>query len=86
MVALREGDAAMSKADESSTEASGVRWRKSRHSNPHGECLELAGFSDGQVGVRNSRHPDGEVLVFTRAEMVAFLRGAKDGEFDHLLE
>ena len=31
--------------------------------------------------MRNSRHPDGPALVFTRAEWDAFLGGARDGEF-----
>jgi Domain of unknown function (DUF397) len=32
--------------------------------------------------VRDSKDPAGGVLVFTRAEWLAFLGGAKDGEFD----
>ena len=46
----------------------------------------MAKLSDGQVAFRNSREPDGEVLIFTRAEMVAFMSGAKDGEFDYLVD
>jgi hypothetical protein len=38
----------------------------------------------GDVAVRNSRHPSGPALIFTRDEMAAFLAGAKDGEFDDL--
>ncbi len=34
--------------------------------------------------VRNSRHPGGPVLIFTRAEMAAFIQGAKEGEFDEM--
>ncbi|MBB5939356.1 hypothetical protein FHS42_006450 [Streptomyces zagrosensis] len=34
--------------------------------------------------MRNSRFPDGPVLVYTPAEIEAMLLGAKDGEFDHL--
>ena len=67
------------------TELRGVTWRKSRHSNSQGTCLEVASLPGGGVAVRNSRHPDGPVLVYTRAEVDAFLRGAKDGEFDDLL-
>jgi hypothetical protein len=39
----------------------------------------------GQIAVRNSRFPDGPVLVYTQGEIAAFVAGAKDGEFDHLL-
>jgi hypothetical protein len=62
-----------------------VTWRKSRHSNSQGTCVELAGLADGSIAVRNSRHPDSPALVYSPAEMDAFIRGAKDGEFDDLL-
>lgn len=56
-------------------------WRKSRHSNPSGNCVEMAGLPAGGVAIRNSRYPDGPALIFTRAEWEAFLRGAQDGDF-----
>lgn len=62
-----------------------VSWRKSRASNPSGDCVELAGLADGAVAVRNSRDPRGPALIFTRSEIAAFLRGAKDREFDDLI-
>lgn len=62
-----------------------VQWRKSRHSNANGACVEVATVPSGAVLVRNSRFPDGPVLVYTPAEIAAFLAGAKDGEFDNLL-
>jgi hypothetical protein len=61
-----------------------VTWRKSRWSNPSGNCVEVAALPDGDVAVRNSRHPSGRALVYTRAEITAFLAGVKDGEFDDL--
>lgn len=68
----------------SATTRPGIAWRKSRHSNPHGNCVELAELPAGEIAVRNSRHPAGPALIYTRAEIVAFIRGAKDGEFDDL--
>lgn len=62
----------------------GVVWLKSRHSNSQGSCVEFAKLPGGNVAVRNSRFPDGPALIYTPAEVEAMLRGAKDGEFDHL--
>ena len=61
-----------------------VRWRKSRASNPSGDCVEVAALPGGDVAIRNSRHPAGPALVYTRAELAAFLTGARNGEFDDL--
>jgi hypothetical protein len=66
-------------------ELTGITWQKSRHSNPNGECVEVAVLPGGEIAVRNSRFPGGPALVYTRAEIAAFLAGAKDGEFDHVL-
>lgn len=59
-----------------------VVWVKSGRSNPSGNCVEVAQLPGGGVAVRNSRHPDGPALVYTRDEMAAFVGGAKDGDFD----
>lgn len=61
-----------------------LRWRKSTASNPSGNCVELAELAGGDIAVRNSRHPGGPMLVYTRAEISAFLHGARHGEFDDL--
>jgi hypothetical protein len=63
----------------------GARWRKSRRSSAQGNCVELARLSGAEVAIRNSRHPAGPALVFTGAEVDAFLGGVKDGDFDDLL-
>jgi hypothetical protein len=43
--------------------------------------VEVA-FVDDLIGLRNSDHPEGPILVFTQREWEAFIAGAKDGEFD----
>jgi len=60
----------------------GAVWQKSNRSGPYADnCVEVAFVGEG-VAVRDSRHPEGPVLLFTQAERDAFVDGAKDGEFD----
>jgi hypothetical protein len=59
----------------------GAVWRKSSKSGASGNCVEVAALDSGDVAVRNSRHPAGPALVFTRAEWFAFLGGVENGEF-----
>jgi Domain of unknown function (DUF397) len=60
----------------------GATWIRSRRSGPTGgNCVEVAFLPSGQIAMRNSRHPQGPALIFTRSEWDAFLGGAKDGEF-----
>ncbi|MFF0740526.1 DUF397 domain-containing protein [Streptomyces sp. NPDC004111] len=63
-----------------------AEWVKSSASEKDGNCVEVAKLNGGAVAVRNSRFPDGPALVFTRAEMSAFLTGAKDSEFDRMTD
>jgi hypothetical protein len=65
---------------------SGVNWCKSSRSNPSGNCVELARLrGDAGIAVRNSRDPQGPVLVYTALEMAAFMQAVREGEFDYLL-
>jgi hypothetical protein len=74
MSSIRNGMDASALAD--------VTWIKSRRSGPTGgNCVEVAFLANGQIAMRNSRHPSGPALIFTRSEWDAFLGGAKDGEF-----
>jgi Domain of unknown function (DUF397) len=62
----------------------GAYWRKSRHSNPSGNCVEIAELPDGAVAIRNSRFPGGPALICARPDFAAFLAGARDGDFDRV--
>ncbi|MFJ5594789.1 DUF397 domain-containing protein [Streptomyces noursei] len=62
----------------------GVTWTKSRMTMQEGTCVEVAALPDGCTAVRNSRHPDGPALVYTKEEMIAFFDGVKKNEFDYL--
>jgi len=57
-------------------------WIKSSLSFSNSNCVEVAGLSDGGVGVRHSKDSEGPVLRFTPDEWRAFLGGVRNGEFD----
>lgn len=60
----------------------GAAWRKSSRSNGATNCVEVAMLADGSVGVRHSRRPDAEVIVYSRTEWAAFVAGVKAEEFE----
>jgi hypothetical protein len=60
----------------------GLSWAKSSFSFANGDCVEVASLPDGGVGVRDSKDTAGPVLRFTASEWVAFIAGARNGEFD----
>ena len=67
--------------------SSAIVWR--RPGVPEGDdrpAIETAALPDGTVGVRYSADPDAGMVVFTRAEIDAFVKGVKAGEFDDLVE
>ncbi|MEO3765235.1 DUF397 domain-containing protein [Streptomyces sp. B5E4] len=63
----------------------GRTWTKATASGDNGACVELAPAGDGWIALRDSKNLDVPPLLYTRAELAAFLDGAKSGEFDHLL-
>ena len=66
------------------TPDSGPCWIKSSLSFSNSNCVQVARLPDGQVGVRDSKNPQGPILRFTTDEWRAFLAGARRGEFDSL--
>ncbi len=61
-----------------------VGFRKAEASKANGSCVEVGECScdGGTFYVRDSKDPDGPVLMFTSAEWDAFVKGAQAGEFD----
>ncbi|GAA2485585.1 hypothetical protein GCM10010406_22220 [Streptomyces thermolineatus] len=61
-----------------------AQWRKSSFSGNNGTCVEVAALADGRIAVRNSNRPEAGTVFFTSAEMDAWVKGVKAGEFDDL--
>lgn len=62
----------------------GLKWIKSSRSYASSQCVELAVAGD-MIALRDSKNPAVH-LYYTRGEIDAFLDGAKQGEFDHLVQ
>lgn len=58
-------------------------WRVSSFSDGS-QHVEVQAIDGGGMNVRDSNDPDGGILTFNAAEVDAFLKGAKAGEFDDL--
>jgi Domain of unknown function (DUF397) len=39
----------------------------------------------GGIAVRDSKDPEGPILVYTPTEFSAFLEGVRNGEFEHFV-
>jgi len=60
-----------------------AKWRKSsRSSGNGGDCVEVADNLPAVVAVRDSKAPDGPVLLFPSSAWRAFIVGVKAGGFD----
>jgi hypothetical protein len=60
-------------------------WAKPWSSPNGGSCLEARKLPGGQVALRQSTDPDSPALILERAEIQAFITGAKTGLADYLL-
>ena len=58
-------------------------WRKALRSMNNGNCAEI-GATPGMVLVRDSKDRWGEVLQYSNASWLEFVREAKAGHFDVL--
>jgi len=56
-------------------------WRKSSASGAASNCVEVADLP-GYRAVRDSKNPNGGVLIFPAGQWSAFLAGIEAGEFD----
>ena len=68
----------------SDAERANLAWIKAQASTHNGQCVEIAS-AGGNIAMRDSKDPDGPILVYTPGEFRAFLDGARNGEFDRFL-
>ncbi len=69
----------------SEAERAALTWLKAQSSSHNGQCVEIA-EAVGKIAIRDSKDPDGPILVYTPAEFEAFLNGARNGEFDRFVQ
>jgi hypothetical protein len=69
----------------SASQRDGLAWLKAHSSTANGQCVEIASAA-GNIAIRDSKDPDGPMLVYTTSEFRAFLDGARNGEFDTLVQ
>ncbi|MBK3644097.1 DUF397 domain-containing protein [Streptomyces sp. LBUM 1478] len=74
-----------SKPDPSSFDLASIEWTVSQYSGGGGNCVQVA-VQDGYVLIGDSQNPGRLPQVFTPAEAKAWLLGAKDTDFDFLLD
>lgn len=56
-------------------------WRRSSYSTVEGNCVEVAGLENGNLGVRDSKDPTGPVLRCGPAQWGAFTAAISRGQF-----
>ena len=64
------------------TDLSQAAWRKASLSVHNGGCVEVAADLPGVTAVRDSKRPEGGVLVVGRAAFARFLADVQGGRYD----
>lgn len=59
-----------------------LEWFKSSLSSGNGQCVLCARLDDDGMALKDSKNPDGGILIFSRDEWQTFVGGVKLGEFD----
>lgn len=60
---------------------SGAEWFKSSHSGGGNDCVEVAHLAEGFVGVRDSKNPNGAILIFNAIDWNSFVEHVRREEF-----
>ncbi|MFB6881202.1 DUF397 domain-containing protein [Streptomyces noursei] len=60
------------------TDLTGAVWKKSSYSGDNSQCVEVAHNLPGIVPVRDSKAPEGPVLVFSPASFSAFVHAIRE--------
>ncbi|MFE9425070.1 DUF397 domain-containing protein [Kitasatospora sp. NPDC006697] len=66
------------------TNLAAAAWVKSSYSDHGGNCVEVAPGYPSLLPVRDSKNPEGPVLVFTAESFSTFLASVKVGSFNAL--
>lgn len=69
-------------SDKPDVDFSDATWRRASSDNGDVQSHVEIAVKDGMYGMRDSRDPDGKVLVFTPSEWDAFVKGVHNNEFD----
>jgi hypothetical protein len=59
-----------------------LSWVKSSLSYANGNCMEIAAFPNGRIGLRDSKNADGPFLYLTCEQWSEFVAGIRNGDFD----
>jgi hypothetical protein len=66
------------------SELTGLAWRTSSFGAANTDKVEVARLADGRTALRKRSQPELGAVVFTAAEMAAWIQGCKAGEFDDI--